>query len=53
MGGCPSGGGEAPRALRILNDFYRAKNFNQTMIDPDYIFNQGPDRDENFSIKVC
>jgi hypothetical protein len=31
----------------------RLKINNQTLIDPDHIFNQDRDRDENFLIKVC
>jgi len=26
---------------------------NQSLVDPDHIFNQDCDRDENFTIKVC
>ena len=40
-------------SLWFVSTKVRFKNFNQTLINPDHIFNQGHDRNENFSIRVC
>jgi hypothetical protein len=40
---------------RGVSDFFQEpiKNKNQSLIDPDHIFNRDRDRDEFFSIRVC
>ena len=52
------GAGEGKAVLGVADSFHEnpekspAKFFNQSLIDPDQIFNHDPDHDEKFSIKV-
>jgi hypothetical protein len=41
------------KSAGIFSIKVRLKNKNQSLIDPDQVFNHDPDRDENFFIKVC